>query len=107
MVIVRVSCRVRHVKMKDVMVIMGIKSSNASTIEVTVDRSQWTGLKLGFLELGQRHFEKELPEPIAGAPVNGPTEFRLPVDFVRMVMPTLGGITDAIEEILVAYGNKA
>lgn len=86
---------------------MGGKSSSAFVVEVMIDRSQWEGRKLGFLELGQRHFEKEQPMPVDGPPINGPTIFRVPVDFVRMVMPLAGDITDGIEEILVAYGNKS
>lgn len=81
-----------------------MKTAAHCHIEVTVDRSQWD--PMGFLQLGQRHFEKELPFPVSYTPgVGGCSLYRLPVDFVRMVMPLLGGVTDSIEEILVAYEN--
>lgn len=85
-----------------------MKTAAHCHLEVGVDRSQWDPLGLDFLHLGQRHFEKELPFPVSYTPgPSGCSLYRLPVDFVRMVMPAVGGVTDSIEEILVAYGNKS
>lgn len=87
-----------------------MKEATKCLVEVSVDKSQWKTTAFDFLQLGHRHFEKELPESVnKGSKVSDtlPGFYRLPVDLVRMVVPpTAGAIVDSIEEVLLVYDKK-
>lgn len=58
-----------------------------------------------FVNLGHRHFEKEMPSPIAKSSVNTGL-YRMPIDLVKMVIPLGSPILEGVEEINFGYVKR-
>lgn len=54
----------------------------------------------GYIHLGHRHLQKEIP---SGVKDGGVVEFPIPLDLLRMTLPA--SIVEEIQEVSVGYGR--
>lgn len=86
-----------------------MRSKRPPTLEVhCIVRSYDSGASTHptYVQLGQRHFEKELPSPKRGwEGASGEDHYLIPLDLLRVArVPSI--LVDAIEEVEVVYKKK-